>query len=101
MTWINYTYVITEDVERTCYGVCVYCVRFQVQTGTMAGISYGDKVELSHVLHPGLRVRGSVSHSHPLNSVVVIEDKDSKIKLSRAIKDIYQVLHALKQWNCL
>ena len=56
----------------------------------MSGISYGDKLELSHLLKPGLRVLGSVSRAQELNATVEVK-AENREKLKRALRDIYQV----------
>lgn len=71
------------------------CVRFQVQTGTVAGFSYGDKVMLYHLLYPGLQVEGTIIAAQALNCTVKIVKEESLMKLSKAITDIYQVQYAL------
>ena len=66
-------------------------VPLQVQTGTMAGLSNGDTLELYHVLCPWLRVKGTVSGAQALNCAVTVADEDTLKLLSRTIRDIYQV----------
>ena len=57
----------------------------------MAKISFGDELELFHILRPGIRVRGKVCQSHPLNSMVEIVG-EGRLKLSEVVMDIYQVM---------
>ena len=51
----------------------------------------GDEMELFHLLRPNVRVKGKVSQSQPLNCVVDIERDEERERLSRVLKDIYQV----------
>lgn len=74
------------------------CVFPQVQTGTMAGFSYGDTLEVYHVLCPWLRVKGTVTKAQALNCLVTIQQEDDRTNLSKAVQDIYQVIEELVQW---
>lgn len=57
----------------------------------MAGISYGDEMEVFHLLRPGVRVRATVMQSQPLSCQLEIKNEEAKKKLARAVTDIYQV----------
>ncbi len=74
-------------------------VSFQVQTGTMAGVIYGDVLEVFHVLRPGFKVRATVSQSQPLNAIIEIKDEETLRKFKDTVKELYQVVMVVWKHN--
>ena len=64
---------------------------FQIQIGTIAGVEYGDELEIFHVLRPGVRVKGRVTESYPINCSVEVPTEEDRKKLIETLLDIYQV----------
>ena len=73
----------------------------EVQTGTLAGMIYGDVLEVFHVLCPEFKVRATVSQSQPLNAVIEIKDQETLTKFRNIVEELYQVVVSPLLFNSL